>query len=295
MVTLKDISRLQKRARDKEYKLRKRGAYEERVADASPRLPFAQVKKMNTRELTAYAKQLENFNKRGNAYTIVNGTPVHTEYIKAAETARQSRNARIQKERKRVENFYQSQPVRFSHPANPISNEWAALELWEPYNLPASDRLARERAARTEKAAKRSYTSYRESNRRSFVGMLLQMGELDLAAMVEDMTPAKFDAMAMNSNLWDELQFLYDPEGQERTRRQMGATQYDAHMEGVRQTINEAETLGYKTKRGAFNHLSKVGERLRSQDLNKRFAAEEWNTRKYHRMSANNAARKYAR
>lgn len=63
----KTISRLQKNARNKIYRLRRAGASDEDIAAIDPRRP---TKGMNGSQKAAYARALARFNARDNAYTV---------------------------------------------------------------------------------------------------------------------------------------------------------------------------------------------------------------------------------
>lgn len=63
----KTISRLQKNARNKIYRLRRAGASDEDIAAIDPRRP---TKDMNGSQKAAYARALARFNARDNAYTV---------------------------------------------------------------------------------------------------------------------------------------------------------------------------------------------------------------------------------
>lgn len=63
----KTISRLQKNARNKIYRLRRAGASDEDIASIDPR---RSTKGMNGSQKAAYARALARFNARDNAYTV---------------------------------------------------------------------------------------------------------------------------------------------------------------------------------------------------------------------------------
>ena len=64
-----DVSRIQKRTRDKEYRLRKQGANDAAIAGVSPRKSWAEVKAMTTSQQQAYAKRLELLRLNGSSIT----------------------------------------------------------------------------------------------------------------------------------------------------------------------------------------------------------------------------------
>ena len=73
----KEVSRLQKNARNKLYRLRKKGAINAQISAAfNPVIPAAELKVMSVVEKRQYAQKLREFNARENAYTFNKGTEV---------------------------------------------------------------------------------------------------------------------------------------------------------------------------------------------------------------------------
>lgn len=73
----KEVSRLQKNARNKLYRLRKKGAINAQISAAfNPVIPAAELKGMSTVEKRQYAQKLREFNARENAYIFNKGTEV---------------------------------------------------------------------------------------------------------------------------------------------------------------------------------------------------------------------------
>lgn len=73
----KEVSRLQKNARNKLYRLRKKGAINAQISAAfNPVIPAAELKGMSEVEKRQYAHKLREFNARENAYTFNRGTEV---------------------------------------------------------------------------------------------------------------------------------------------------------------------------------------------------------------------------
>ena len=72
-----EVSRLQKNARNKLYRLRKKGAINAQISAAfNPVIPAAELKGMSAVEKRQYAQKLREFNARENAYTFNKGTEV---------------------------------------------------------------------------------------------------------------------------------------------------------------------------------------------------------------------------
>ena len=73
----KEVSRLQKNARNKLYRLRKKGAINAQILAAfNPVIPATELKGMSALEKRQYAQKLRDFNKRENAYVFNKGTEV---------------------------------------------------------------------------------------------------------------------------------------------------------------------------------------------------------------------------
>lgn len=73
----KEVSRLQKNARNKLYRLRKKGAINAQISAAfNPVIPAAELKGMSALEKRQYAQKLREFNARENVYTFNRGSEV---------------------------------------------------------------------------------------------------------------------------------------------------------------------------------------------------------------------------
>lgn len=73
----KEISRLQKNARNKLYRLRKKGAINAQISAAfNPVIPAVELKGMSVVEKRQYAQKLREFNTRENRYIFNKGTEV---------------------------------------------------------------------------------------------------------------------------------------------------------------------------------------------------------------------------
>ena len=66
-----EISRLQKNARNKLYRLRKKGIVNANIGvSVVPVIPMSEVRKMSKRDQMAYARELKKFNARENKITL---------------------------------------------------------------------------------------------------------------------------------------------------------------------------------------------------------------------------------
>ena len=64
------LALLQRRARSKQSRLRKKGASKEAIADVSPVRPWSEVKAMTAGQKLSYRAQLKRFTSRENAYHV---------------------------------------------------------------------------------------------------------------------------------------------------------------------------------------------------------------------------------
>lgn len=108
----KTISRLQKNARNKIYRLRRSGASDEDIAAIDPR---RSTKGMNGSQKAAYARALERFNARDNAYTVSedyfgNRGLIPTSLIKRYREVEASVNKTIRQVQSRAIKLYGSKP-----------------------------------------------------------------------------------------------------------------------------------------------------------------------------------------
>ena len=108
----KTISRLQKNARNKIYRLRRAGASDEDIAAIDPR---RSTKGMNGSQKAAYARALARFNARDNAYTVSedyfgNRGLIPTRLIKSYREVEASVNKTIRQVQSRAVKLYGSKP-----------------------------------------------------------------------------------------------------------------------------------------------------------------------------------------
>ena len=108
----KTISRLQKNARNKIYRLRRAGASDEDIAAIDPR---RSTKGMNGSQKAAYARALARFNARDNAYTVSedyfgNRGLIPTRLIKRYREVEASVNKTIRQVQSRAVKLYGSKP-----------------------------------------------------------------------------------------------------------------------------------------------------------------------------------------
>lgn len=123
----KTISRLQKNARNKMYRMRKAGASDEDIAAIDPRRSTAG---MNGSQKAAYARELERFNRRGGTYSITRDywgdvAIVPTAKLNEYQRAERDFNNWIDKVRKNAQRQYGNLPYFSGDALEPLSKqEW---------------------------------------------------------------------------------------------------------------------------------------------------------------------------
>lgn len=210
---LKAVSRLQKRARDKEYSLRKRGAVGIRIG--SPRLNYGEVRGMTTQQLKAYARRLERFNNT-KMTVLQSGDVVKVEDLKKIRKNIRIYNVRIERERKRYE-AAQRERVRkgLQKEVKPFPVQTVA------YRRPYSAGQAESLAGKSKKWAKRDPRKLMRSRRRSAVAMLKAVGLDKEAGRISNMRTEDLEQLIDNYGLLDDVALWYraDREMMERQIR----------------------------------------------------------------------------
>ena len=232
----KYLARLQKRARDKESRLRVKGASESAISMVSPRLDAATVANMTSREQRNYAARLRNFNKRENRILVLESgeTVKYKEYQRLVSKAREY-NRMIQRQARGIERAAQTiSPSRSDYlekveelrllagrPAGMSADEYARrlkdvrvmgrighFEMTEP---PASKRaLAARKRMLSEMADPRTTARRRRALRKAIRKMLVETGRKDLWDEVRRMSDTQFDVMVTVTPFMDNLSIDYN-------------------------------------------------------------------------------------
>lgn len=216
------IQRLQKNARNKEYRLRAKGALAIDVADLSPRLPASEVARMSKAEQRAYAARLRRFNSRDNALTVYRdtGAIVRTSVARSIERniAEYNRHMeqRVESIRKATERIpgyekqfgslesvlrtqgYEASPYRFG--GQYVGGRIRQIRMDAPTSAEQAER--RERMLR-EMNRVTSDDARRRQVRRNFVDMLNMAGENALANRVRNLSNFQFDVLTTATNFCD--------------------------------------------------------------------------------------------
>lgn len=211
---LDDVRKIQKRARDKEYRLRKAGGSVESISAVSPRKPWAEVKNYSPTQLRTYTNSLNNFNKNSRYTATKSGDIIPTKMVKQITDLVKQRNKFVRKERKRIEAASPKEWLEKQRKRQGILKKDNNLGLLRPIDTstmekPSSWRSAQRRIKSLQRQRKRSYDYYRRIQRKNMMLMLKRMGYDYYAHVVRYMSNDKFDVLANVTPIWDEMSVEY--------------------------------------------------------------------------------------
>lgn len=215
-----DVSRVQKRARDKEYRLRKQGATRESIGSISPRKSWAEVKAMTPSQQQAYARQLNAWNKKARYTVAESRNAIPTNLIDQAKRLQEKRNQFIYGERKRIrgiapgewDKYYRNREGILAK-GEDIAGLLAPIDV-KKMEPPASVQVARRRIKRFEERNKHKFSYYRGLQRKSMEEILWKLDQYELAEVVHQMSNDAFDLLSTVYASWDILKFEYHPKGE---------------------------------------------------------------------------------
>lgn len=217
MATLDDVRKLQKRARDKEYRIRKQGADRANIARVSPRQDWVQVKAMTPRQLNAYARKLNKFNTKARYVGSESGDVIPKKYLDQANSLIKSHNKFVRKERERIagiapdlwDKYRASQEGIIKQ--NGIGGVLTEIDL-NKLEPPRSLDVAKRRVKSFQRRAKHDFAYYRKIQRKNMMKQLYTIGEYDLAELVRSMGKEQFDVLSNVLPMWQRLELeYYDP------------------------------------------------------------------------------------
>ena len=215
-----DVSRVQKRARDKEYRLRKQGATRESIEVISPRKPWAEIKSMTPTQRQAYARQLDAWNHKARYTGVTSGNVIPTKLIDQAKRLQQKHNQFIYSERERIRGIAPSEWDKYYRNREGILAKGEDIVgLLAPIDVkkmepPVSVQVARRRIKRYEERNKRKFSYYRGLQRSAMEQMLWKLDQYELAEVVHQMKNDAFDLLSTVYASWDTLKFVYNPKGE---------------------------------------------------------------------------------
>ncbi len=198
---LKAVSLLQKRTRDKEYSLRKRGAVGIRIG--SPRLNYGEVRGMTTQQLKAYGRRLDRFN-RTPLTVLQSGDVVKVKDLKDIQKNIRTYNARIERDRKRYEKE-QRERVRKGIQEEVRQFPWKRMEYRRPYSAGQAQSLA----VKSKKWAKSDPRKLLRARRRSAVAMLKAVGLDKEAGRISNMRADDLEQLIDNYGLLEDVALWY--------------------------------------------------------------------------------------
>lgn len=243
-----ELSKLTKRTRDKEYRLRRNGASPAEVQDVSPRVEWNRVKRMGARQRAAYAKRLEAFNSRDNALAVLeSGEVIDKKVLTRAEQARRKWNMLAERERKRITSLQADAEEKLKSRLyivgrNVRGNVLGSITEIAPMEKPKTKRGALKRAERLEEMVNRTFAQRRTNQRKNMVEILHQLNQHDLAYMVSNMKSENFDVLSTLSGVWNLLDIWYVPKEERDRARPMGNE--DIMAKSVRDLVYQAQTYG---------------------------------------------------
>lgn len=215
-----DVSRVQKRARDKEYRLRKQGATRESIGSISPRKSWAEIKAMPSAQQQAYARQLNAWNKKARYTVVESGNVIPTNLIDQAKRLQEKHNRFIYSERERIRGIAPEEWDKYYRNREGILAKGEDIVgLLAPVDVkkmepPASVQVARRRIKRFEERNKHKFSYYRGLQRSAMERILWKLDQYELAEVVHQMKNDAFDLLSTVYASWDTLKFEYNPKGE---------------------------------------------------------------------------------
>lgn len=227
------LARLQKNARNKEYRLRSKGANALGVAEASPRLPADVVARMSAFEQRSYAARLRRFVSRDNRLhvyetgavvphstyqAIVRGQREYNERMRARVEAMGEIVAGVNRQMGRQSPFRdfgaRIEDIRYRMLTSArqlggvyVGGRVAQLNIAEPVSASQAERRAR---MVREMTTRESDRDRRRRVRRNAMQMLNLMGEDELARKISNLSAQQFDFLVTVTNFFDLISTPFD-------------------------------------------------------------------------------------
>ena len=257
-VSLDDIRTLQKRTRDKEYRLRKQGAFQESIDKVSPRESWSSVKAMTPARRRRYAKQLDRFNKKGAYVGSESGDVIPKTYITQSRRLIKAHNKFVASETKRIQGIAPDlwQQSR-AHQKGLLAHQESIGGLLTPIDVdkmtePRSLAVAKRRVKNFEARNKHKFAYYRKMQKRNMMTMLDTLGLSDLSELVRNMTPDQFDIASSVLPVWELMSVDYvaaaSPEPGTRVRPMSSDT-----FDDIRSYLYKAYAIG-----GGYDELKVI-------------------------------------
>lgn len=259
-----ELRRLQKNARNKEYRLRRRGGSGADVAAESPRVAWGEVLSMTQGERRRYANALRSYNSRENRYVILpSGQPVEKALMDRIDDLTAKWNSNAAKERRRIEKLARTEVSESKRKrARLRGSVFGSISELENLEPPRNRAAAEKRARDLERMVGLKFSRRRTMQRNNMVNIMNQLGLTSLANQVHNMTNNQFDVLQMSTNIWDVLSLYYIPkEADERQRTQIMNEErssniyYEVYKAKTYDIVDDAE------RRRMINDLAKKDEK----------------------------------
>lgn len=264
------LSTMQRRARQKEGRLRKAGALGPSISDISPVRPWREVQAMTPGEKRSYRAQLAHFTSRQNRlYVYESGEVVlYSQAEKQrtkAEAATAKINERVASARRRINRIKVDPTVSGAGNIKTIEERQRERGLEERdaqgrktgrvheymgsvYGVPevkvgqppASDKSAQRRAEALQAMAKRSWGERRAKLRQSAAEMARFAGDDELAERIEKLSDNQFDVLTQRTNFMDELSVAYAPYAGAKSKKEHAVS---VATDSQREISTQAEAL----------------------------------------------------
>ena len=254
------LARLQKNARNKEYRLRQRGANALGVGEASPRLPASVVAAMSVSEQRAYAARLRRFNSRDNSLHVYaeTGAVVPTSTYRAIEEGQRRYNEAM---RQRVEGFADvvsgTSLERFRARIDDMRYRMitSTRQLGGAYiggrvarisiEPPATAEVARRRERMVREMNTRESDSDRRTRvRKNAMQMLYLMGADAQARKISNLSNQQFDVLVSVTNFFDLISVPFDSDDYTQAELSLSNQQWASYYRAMAEAdaLNELGT-----------------------------------------------------
>lgn len=266
-VSLDDIRTLQKRTRDKEYRLRKQGASQESINKVSPRESWGTVKAMTPVQRRRYASQLDRFNKKGAYVGSASGDIIPKSYITQSRKLIKAHNKFVASETKRIQGIapdlweqYRARQIGI------LAHEASIGGLLTPVDVrkmvaPRSLEVAKRRVKNFEARNKRKFSFYRRIQRENMTSMLNELGLYDLSELVRRMSNDQFDVLSSVLPTWEILTVHY-----------ADVSSGNEEYEDVRSYVYKASMLGKKDYKRSLAGLERNRAKRNAKGMARAFS-----------------------
>ena len=281
------LSTLQRRARQKTYRLKKMGASEASIAGVSPVKAWSEVEAMTPGQKRSYRAKLERFNSRDNRlYVYESGEVAPYKEVerqrKQTGSAVDRINAKVASARRRINRIKVDPTVSGAGNIKTIEQRQRERGLEERdaqgrktgrvheymgsvYGVsevkvdqaPASDKSAKRRAEALQEMANRSWGERRAKLRQSAAEMARFAGDEDLADRIESLSDDQFDVLTQRTNFMDELAVMYAPYAGAKTKKEHAVS---IATDSQREISTQAEALITVVEQAVKKSDNKVSE-----------------------------------